>query len=435
MKSNVESLSNLERQLNVEVPGTRVTEAFTEAYQALRRKASIKGFRKGKAPLNTIRSLYSDRIKQDVVQDLVQRSYAEALEKHSLHPVNMPDIQFDSIEEDQNFNFSAKFEVHPDVVLKQIEGLKVKKEKLNLSDTRVQEVIEKILQNKAELEPIIEDRGVRKGDTAVINFEGFVEGQPLEGGKGENHPLEIGSNSFIAGFEEGLIDMKKGDEKSLSLKFPDEYHSSDIAGKNVDFKVKICDIKKKIIPELTDSFAKTLGKCDSVEDFKKMIKENLKRDEENRIDEALHESLVKSLIAANPVDAPESLVTEQKKLMLQEFQERMSAQGVDPQAFAENNEQWEKEFEGKAMKVIQFTLLTNKISEEQNIKIAQGDIEKKLQELAEQSNIQLSHVKDFYNKPERQKRLSHQLIEKKVVDFLLSKAHITEVEASELKDD
>ncbi|MCB0370845.1 MAG: trigger factor, partial [Bdellovibrionales bacterium] len=243
MKSNVEKISSLQRKLKVEVPSAVVQTSFDRIFNDIQKDVTIKGFRKGKAPLSTIKSLYNGKVKQDVVQDLIQKHYYQAIVEHKLDPISYPEFEFDDLHEDKDFNFSATFDIRPEINLKNYENLKVEKEILKFDDSQIDKTLENIRNSKATYEDVIEVRAAQLGDLAVIDFDGFVNGKPLEGGMGKDHRLELGSHQFIEGFEEGIVGMNVSDEKTLNLTFPTPYHSKDLEGKSVEFKVKLNGLK------------------------------------------------------------------------------------------------------------------------------------------------------------------------------------------------
>ncbi len=433
MKSNLESISNLERRLTIEVPTEKVNEAFLAAYGEIRKNAEIKGFRKGKAPIDAIRSLYQDRVKQNVIQDLVQKHYVEALTEHKVDPISMPDIQFDDVAEEAPFNFSASFEVRPDVEVKTYEGLEVVKEKLEIQEDQITRALEQMQKSKAELLPVLEDRGAKNGDTAIINFEGFINGAPLENGKAEGHELLLGSNSFIPGFEDGVLGMKIDEEKTINLSFPEEYHAPDVAGKPVDFKVKLTELKYEKLPEMNDEFAKGMGDYEGMDDLKTKIKEDMEKNESYRIKEDLKNRIVKKLVELNPVEVPKSLLEEQKKALIQDFQQRMMQQGMRPEDFMQYQDKWGSDFEDTAKHMIQSTFLMDKIAKDTNVDVSPSDIQTKMEDFANQSGLDLERVKEFYKDPERVNRLKHQITEEKVVDLLIEKATVSEMSSEEIQ--
>ena len=228
MKSTVENTSTLGRKINVAVPVDAVRSAFDRVFQSIQKNAEIKGFRKGKVPMTTIRQMYRDRVSGDVANELINQFYFHAVTEHKLEPIGNPELEFDEPTELSEFNFTAAVEIRPKIELKKYEGLEVTKEKLEVEADAVQKVLENIQASRATTEIVLEDRAAQLKDIAVIDFDGSVDGKSLEGGKGMNQDLELGSKSFIDGFEEGIVGMTVGSEKSLHLKFPTPYHAKDL---------------------------------------------------------------------------------------------------------------------------------------------------------------------------------------------------------------
>ena len=312
MKSTLENTGGLERKIQVEVPKDAVEAEFERAYKALQKEANLKGFRKGKAPMDVIKTTYGDKVKGDVVQNLVSQGYVAALQEHKLNPISQPQVNFDTIDEGKDFSFTATIEVRPEVTLKKFEKLKVERELLEIDDKRIDEVIERIRESRVEMTPIIEDRPCQMGDVVEVDFNGLIDGAPLEGGQAEKYPLELGSNSFIPGFEEGLVGMSIGGEGTLNLKFPEDYGNADLSGKDVVFNVKLHSIKKKTLPEVNDEFAKGLGGYEDLAGLKTAIRNDIEQDEGKRISEDFKGRLLKELVKNNPVEVPDQLKTQQK---------------------------------------------------------------------------------------------------------------------------
>ncbi len=433
MKSSLESPSTLGRKLNIEVPAAEVQAAFERALRMVQKNITIKGFRKGKAPLSTIRSLYGERVKQDVIQDIIQKNYVNALEQHSLEPISFPTIEFDPLEENKDFTFTAEFEVRPEVKLQQVEGLRVKKEKLWVTDEMVNNTIEEIRKSRAETIPVVEDRAAQNGDVAVIDFKGFVDGHELENGAAEGFSLELGSNTFIPGFEDGIVGMKPGSSKTLNLKFPEGYHVADLSGKPVEFQVTLKELKTKKLPELNDEFAKSIGPFETLAALKDTIRTDFEKRESKRIEDDLKNRVMKALVDRNPVEVPKSLLAEQKKALIDDFEKRMQQQGMDKAQFEEYKQKWDADFEQTASYMIQSSFLVDKLAQEHNLRATDSDIELKLQEFANSMGIELKQMKEFYKDRDRRARLAYQITEEKVLNYVISKANIDEVSKEELE--
>lgn len=436
MTTKLENVSTLERKLNIQVPAAEVQEAFETAYKSIQKHVAIKGFRQGKAPIKSVKAMYGDRVKQDVVNDLVQKYYATALKEHKLDPVSFPTIEFDALDEGKDFGFTAEFEVRPSVTLKKIEGLPLKREKFEMKESFVDDALQDIRKNRAVNVPVLESRPAQKGDIAVIDFKGFLETGELENGSAEGHELELGSNMFIPGFEEGVIGMMPGVQGEIKVSFPADYHVAELAAKPVTFKVTLQKLLKKDLPELNDEFARSLGgKTESLDQLKETIKKDHLQREEKRIRDDLKGRLMKTLVEANPVDVPKALMTEQKKALAEDLQKRMESQGMGAEQFEEYKEKWDKDFEETAAFMIRSSFLLDKIATEKSLRSTDADLEAKFTEYAGQTGIELARVKEFYNDEDRRSRLRYQLTEDKVVDWLVSHANVKDVSRAELDAD
>lgn len=435
MKSDIESLSNLERKLNIQIPAETVNTEFNNAFKYLQKSVEIKGFRKGKTPLATIRSLYTDKIKGDVAQNLVQNFYFKALKEHDVTPVGMPDIDFKPPNENEDFEFSAKFEVQPDITLTKVEGLEAKKEKVDVTEDQINQNIDTILENQSKMEDVILIRDLKEGDFADIDFTGFMDGAPLENGAAKGHVIEIGSDSFIPGFETALIGLKPGETKRIGLKFPEDYHVEELKGKPVEFDVVLNKIQQKMKPQLNDDFVKGLGEQNSVDEFKDQLKKDMQDAEEKRTEQELKNRLFKSLVEANPFDVPETLVKEQRSALVDDFKQRMQGQGIGEQEFAAYQDKWTQDFSDTADFMVRSALLIQKIAKDNNLNADPDDVTAKLQEFADQTGLDLSKVREFYKDGQQSANLEFQITEDKVFQFLLDKAQITEVPKEELAEE
>ncbi|MFN7727631.1 MAG: trigger factor [Bdellovibrio sp.] len=434
MKSTVEKVSNLQRRLNIEVPATAVAGAFDKVFKGIQRQAAIKGFRQGKAPIATIKSMYGEQVKNDVAQELIQKHYFDALQEHKLDPITYPEFEFDVPSDTNDFTFSANFEVRPEIALKKYEGLEVHAEKFVVDDQKINDVLENIRTARAQLVDVLEVRPATLSDVAVIDFEGFVDGKPLEGGAGKDHNLELGGNQFIEGFEQGVVGMKVGDQKTISLKFPDPYHSADLAGKPVEFKVTLHKLKKKDLPQLNDEFVKSLGAFESLDKLKATIREDLEQNEKKRIDNDLKNRLLKELVRNNPVDVPPTMMNDQKKALIDDMRKRMTEQGMDEAGFADYAKKWDVDFQTTAGEMIQSGFLVDAVAKKHDLRWTQAEFDAKLDEYVKQTGIDMERIKEFYSKPEQAQRLTYMITEEKVIAFLLKSAKLKEVHPSELKD-
>ena len=432
MKSEVQKLEGLKRRLNVEVPHDVINAALEKMYKEVQRVASFKGFRPGKAPINLVKTEYKSKVENDVATQIVQEHYEKALSEHKLVPVGYPDIDLDPLTEGQNLKFTATFEVRPDVQLKKYVGLDVEREKMQVPDDAVDQILQDIRTSRAQLVPVFESRPAQMGDVAVIDFHGKVGGADLPNGSGKEHPLELGTHQFIEGFEEGIVGMSPGGNKVLNLKFPEEYHVKEIAGKDVEFTVTVHELKKKKLPELDVEFVKSIGNYETVDQLKEEIKKDVVLKEEKRINDDVKNRILHALVMNNTFEVPSSMVADQKQIIIADVKHRMESQGMPPQQFGEYVKKWDKDFDKSAEFVIRSSLLISSIAKQENLSISEEDFQARIDGYAKQSGIELEKIRAFYSKPDNRSRLRFQMTEEKVMKFLIDKAHVKEVDASKL---
>jgi trigger factor len=427
MKSTVEKLTGLLRKFTIQVPSEHIRASFSKAYKEIQKNATIKGFRKGKAPIANIRAAYGERVRQDVLNEIISEAYQKALDEHVLEPVGYPKIHFDNFAEDGEFKFTAEFEIRPEVELRRYEGLEVQKEIFALEDKAIEGVLENLRQSQTQRVPLIEDRALEMSDVAELDFVGLIDGAPIEHGSGEGKLLEIGSGRFIEGFEKGLVGMKIGDTRQLNLSFPTEYHNKDVAGRPVTFNVTLKGIQKKVVPELNDEFASKSGHYKSLAEFREAIRKDLEASEQKRIRDDLRNRLLKKLVNENPVEVPSGLLEQQKQMIVTDVQERMKQQGMGDAEFADYKQKWDKDFEQSAAFMVQSTFLVDAIADKLKLRAKPVDVEAKIDEYAKQTGIEREKVAEFYGRTERRSRLAFQITEERVVSYLLEKAKVQEV--------
>lgn len=434
MKTSLEKTSGLGRKLSIEVPAEKVSTAFERVYKGIQQNANIKGFRKGKAPLNMIKTMYSERVYKDVLEDLISQAYTNALNEHNLNPVSQPMVNFDKLDEEKSFNFTAEFEIRPEITLKKTEKLKVEKEILDVGDEKIDSILTQIREARSQLVPIFDDRAAAPNDIVDIDFVGTVDGKPLDGGSMNGYKLQLGSNSFIPGFEDGVVGMKIGSKKELHLQFPNDYNHKEIAGKPVKFDVTLKAILKKDLPPLTEEFVKSLGGYNSIEELRNAIKQDTVEQETRRINEDLKTRLLKTLASENPVEIPQSLLQKQKEFLISDVEKRMKDQGMSEQDFEDYKKKWDNDFNESASFMIQTSFLIETIAEQNKLAATNEEFNARLEKYAKQSGIDLKKVREFYSENhDRKHQLKYQITEEKVVGYLIDKADIKEVPRSKLE--
>lgn len=435
MKAQLQTADGLQRKMNVEISQVDVKNAFEKVYQSIQRQVEIKGFRKGKAPLATVKLMYKDRVVGDVAQDLIQAHYPLAIQDQKVEPISYPEFEFEDPQENQDFKFTAIFDIRPEIKIKKWEGLEVEKEKYVFNDAQFEQSLKNIRQSRAKTVDVLEVRPAQLGDIAVIDFEGFVDGNALPGGTGTDHNLELGAKQFIEGFEEGIVGMKVGDMKTIHLKFPDPYHSAELSGKPVEFKTTLKSLKKKNMPELNDELLAEIGAKQTVEEFKASLRKDIDSTEQKRIDEAFKNRLVKKLVAENPVQVPASLLKEQKAALIEDFKKRMTDQGMQQADFADYVQKWDADFAKTASEMIQSSFLIDKLAIEHNLAATEADVNAKFEEYAAQTGMDVARIREWYSSADKVSRLSYSITEEKVINMIIAKAKIKEVDAKLLKEE
>lgn len=427
MNVKVEDISSIKKRLSFAVPAEQVDAEIDKAYRQIAKTAKVKGFRPGKVPRSVLERQYADQMKSQVLERLISDSYFNALEDHKILAVSSPEI-VDSglLEKGREFIFQAQVEVQPEIEAKDYVGLSLKKETFKADEKVVEERIEEMRAGSATLEDS-KRKKAREGDTVIIDFEGFLNGVAFENGKADNHQLELGSNTFIPGFEEQLVGMKRDDEREIEVTFPLDYGKKELAGQDVVFKVKVKEIKEKVVPKLDDEFASQFGFA-SLEDLRERVAEAHRSQENERIERDFRDQLTAALIERNPVELPDAMIDLQLDHMLENLKNRMQSQGMSLQALGMTPESFRNVYRELAVKQVKGSLILEAIALQENIKVEESEIEEKLEEIAEKHNASKEMVMNFYAEESRRRGLVTQLAEEKVIHFLTGKATIEMVE-------
>ncbi len=434
MNVKVEEINSVKKKLIFEVNAEHVDKEIQKALRKIGKTAKIKGFRQGKVPPSVLEKYYGGQMEQDVLSRLINDTYFKAIVDHNLAVVGEPNIVDSSgIIKGSPFTYEAEVEIKPEVQATDYTGLALKKEAFSMDPDLVEKRLAELLQSRAQLE-VSGRKKAREGDTVEIDFAGSVDGEPFEGGQGEDFSLELGSGTFIPGFEEQLSGMKRDEEKEISVTFPEDYGQQDLAGKPAQFVVKLKEIKEKVTPRADDDFAKGFG-LDSLETLKKELAEGHLKQETNRIDNDLRERLVQALIERNPIEVPDTMVGKQLEYMYQNIVNRMRSQGMTPEMLGMNQENFMQQYRDTAISQVQGSLILEAIGEQEKISVDEPEIDAKLEEIAQMANAPLDAVRKHYAAAENRGNLMAQIKEEKVIRFLLDQAVIEEVPAAQLAGD
>ncbi|ALS79011.1 MULTISPECIES: trigger factor [Planococcus] len=414
--------------LTVEVPAEEVNAGLDKAFKKVVKEINVPGFRKGKMPRQMFEKRFgAESLYQDALDFILPDAYANAVEEAGINPVDRPEIDIETIEKNQPLVFTAKVVVKPIAELGEYKGLEVSKPDTEVTDEDIENQLKENQERLAEL-TVKEDEAIVEGDTAVIDFEGFVDGEVFEGGQGNDYSLEIGSNSFIPGFEEQLVGVKSGEEKDVEVTFPEEYHAAELAGKAATFKVKVSEVKGKELPELNDELAKEIDpEVESLEALRTKMKESLVAEKKSAADAKLRDELVQKAAENATIDIPHAMIHSEMDRMMSDFEQRLTQQGMNLELYFQFSGQDEaalrEQMHGDAETRVRVSLTLEAIAEAENMKVTSEDIDKELEKMAGQFNMDIEQIKTALGGTEM---LENDIRMQNTVEFLVDNAKISE---------
>ncbi|MBT9249476.1 trigger factor [Bacillus halotolerans] len=407
--------------LTVEVDAETFKTALDDAFKKVVKQVSIPGFRKGKIPRGLFEQRFGvEALYQDALDILLPVEYPKAVEEAGIEPVDRPEIDVEKIEKGESLIFTAKVTVKPEVKLGEYKGLGVEKDDTAVTDEDVQNELKALQERQAEL-VVKEEGAVEEGNTVVLDFEGFVDGEAFEGGKAENYSLEVGSGSFIPGFEDQLVGLEAGAEKDVEVTFPEEYHAEDLAGKPAVFKVKIHEIKAKELPELDDEFAKDIDEeVETLAELTEKTKKRLEEAKENEADAKLREELVLKAAENAEIDVPQAMIDTELDRMLKEFEQRLQMQGMNLELYTQFSGQDEaalkEQMKEDAAKRVKSNLTLEAIAKAENLEVTDEEVDAELSKMAEAYNMPVENIKQAIGSTDAMKE---DLKVRKAIDFLV----------------
>lgn len=399
MSVQVENLEKNMAKLTIEVAAEKVEDAIQAAYMKEKGKISVPGFRKGKVPRKMIEKMYGAGVfYEDAANTLIQENYAQAVEESGADVVSRPSIEVVQIEAGKPFIFTAEVAVRPEVKLGKYKGVQVTKIDTTVSDEEVAAELEKERQKNSRTVTVT-DRPIAEGDTAVIDFEGFVDGVAFEGGKGENYDLTIGSNTFIPGFEDQLVGAEIGKELDVNVTFPEEYGAKELAGKAAVFKCKVNGIKVKELPAVDDEFAQEVSEFDTLDEYKADIKAKLLKEKEDEAARAKEDAVIGKIIEGAKMEIPDAMVEYQTRQMLDEFAQRIQSQGISLDQYFQftglTEEKYMEEMKPRALQNIQSRLVLEAVAQAENLVAEEADIEEEIKKMADMYKMEADKIKEL----------------------------------------
>ncbi|HFQ1447591.1 TPA: trigger factor [Staphylococcus aureus] len=428
MTATWEKKEGNEGLLTVTVPAEKVNKALDQAFKKVVKQINVPGFRKGKVPRPIFEQRFGvEALYQDAIDILLPDAYGEAIDETDIKPVAQPEVSVTQIEKGKDFIFEATVTVEPEVKLGDYKGLEIEKQETELSDDELQEAIDHSLGHLAEM-VVKEDGVVENGDTVNIDFSGSVDGEEFEGGQAEGYDLEIGSGSFIPGFEEQLEGMKVDEEKDVVVTFPEEYHAEELAGKEATFKTKVNEIKFKEVPELTDEIANELdAEANTVDEYKENLRKRLAEQKATDAENVEKEEAITKATDNTTIDIPEAMVNTELDRMVSEFAQRIQQQGLDLQTYfqisGQDESQLREQMKDDAEQRVKTNLTLTAIAEAEKIEATDEDIDKELEKMSKQFNISVEDIKNTLGNTDI---IKNDVRIRKVIDLLRDNAKFVE---------
>ena len=396
--ANWEKKEGNEGTLTITVSADQFNDALDQAFKKVVKDVSLPGFRKGKIPRKIFENRFGvESLYQDAIDIVLPQAYSEAVDQTGIFPVDQPNVDVEEIEKDKEIVFTCEVTVKPEVKLGEYKGLEVEDETAAVTDEDLEQEMKSLQESQAEL--VLKEEGqIEEGNTAVIDFDGYLDGVPFEGGKAENHSLEIGSGQFIPGFEEQLVGKEPGEETEVTVTFPEDYQAEELAGKEAVFKVKIHEVKEKEVPELDDEFAKDIDEeVETIEELKTKKKEELLKQKEQQIEQNKRETLIEKVTENAEVDIPEAMVTTELDQMLREFEQRLQMQGMTLETYfqfsGQSEDDLKEQMKTDAEARVKTNLTLEAIIEEENLEVTEEDIDKELDKMANMYNMEKEQIK------------------------------------------
>lgn len=424
----VEDLSQVKKKMSFEIPWNFVKDELDNAYREISKKAKIKGFRPGKIPRKVLESFFKSEAEGETVTNIINKFYWQALDDRGIVTLSRPEIEQEGFKTDVPYTFSATFETEPEFEPLGYMGIDLEKENTVVTEEDMEKRFLEIRKMFATMEDVTDDRPCKMGDFVSIDFAGTLDGEALPELKAQDYLLELGSKRFIPGFEQQVAGMKKGETRDLKVTFPEDYHEKKMAGKEVIFRVTVNLLKEQKLPEVDDQFIKNFDKYETLDDLKNDVRKSLEELCERQSTLKLKDKIMEAVLKANEFEAPPTLVERQIYYMISDTQKRMTSAGMDEKSAMDLSIRMHDQFKADAERTVKFFLLLKKIAQKEAIQAQEEDIDAHIRELAETHQADYETVKNAYASEDRMENLKSELIQKKVFDFIESKANISHVE-------
>jgi len=418
MQVSVESTGTLERRMRVEFPAARIDQEVNTRLKKVGKTAKVSGFRPGKVPPKVVKQRYGQQIREEVLSEIMQKSYSDAVQQENLNPAGGPNIEAQKPEDANGFAYVATFEVMPEVALKKLDKIEVKKPEVSIGKKDLDEMIEKLRKQKASWEEV--DRKSADGDRVIVDFDGSIKGEPIAGGKGAEVPVVLGDGQMLEDFEKALFGAKAGDEKTFKVKFPKEYQAEELQGKKVDFEAKIHRVETQVLPEVDDEFAAMFEVSEGgIDKFLADVKDNMRREAAAKVTADIREQVIDGLIETNNIEIPQTLVHQEMQALQQDAMQRMGIEDPE-QAPAMDN------FTDLAEKRVRLGLLIRQLIVDQNLSVDEDKVRARVEEMCAGYENADDMVNMYMSNPQIVDQVAPMVLEQQAIDWLMENGKVSE---------
>ena len=430
MQVSVEDINSVKKTLHIEIPEETVAQELDKAYNKLRKKAKVKGFRPGKVPRSVVVRLFKKDVHADVTSSLIQSSFMDAIKETDLKIVGTPNVDPPALEDTGPYRYDATVEISPELEDIEYRGLSLKRTNYRVLDEEIDAQLKMLQKNMVQHQKIEGDRPVQLDDFVLIDFEGFKEGRPFsETAKTENFNLKIGEGPIIKEFDDQLIGMRAGDTKDFEVKFPQDYFNKKMAGLDISFQVILHEIRKEVLPEIDDVLAKKAGRYESLDDLKKGISDNLEQGYRKRMEQELHEQIYQKLISRSDFEVPDAMVDIELEGIIEEAERSFAYRNISLEDIGLTRDSIAEKYRDTAVKQVKRHVLLGKLIEQESLSISDDELEDGLKEMADSFNQPLEQIKNYYDQnKDKIEYFKHTLLEKKAIKLIIDSSKIEEVE-------
>jgi trigger factor len=426
MDVKVEEITELTRKVTITLPGDQVKTELEEAYSKLQKESKMKGFRRGKVPRSVIVKSYKPQVEAEVGEKLVQETYFDIIEKQELDPVVHPEISEPSFNDDGTFTYIAQIDVRPAFELTDYKGIEVEKPDSTVEEAAVDFEITTMQREMAALKSV-EERSAEMGDVVIVDYQGFHKGHPMKQVKNDDYTVDVGSGRMGQEFEAKLVGMNKGEEAQHEVDFPEKHPNPILAGKKIEFRIKLKDIKERVLAELNDEFAKDVNEqFKTLGEFKNAIRGRLQGDKENAADGELTDRIMQKLLEKNQFEVPERLVRFEVEEMIKQTEQQLEKSGMNLESAGMNRQELEKSNRAVALQRVAGDFILKKIAEVEEIKVNDEDLERSFKKIGDQYNMSVAKVKEFFQNRDDLLPLMNEVLNEKVLKFLRDEASLVE---------